>query len=55
MEILPKAIFIAIALIFLFDIELVKNRIWLIIKNILNVNAVFNLQDYIMSKSLKIL
>ncbi len=52
---LSKATLIVIAPMLLFDVELVKDRMRLLIKDVPSINAVFNLRDHIMSKSLKIL
>lgn len=54
-SVLLKITFTETALMLLFNVELVKDRMRLLIKNILSINAVFNLPAYIMSKSLKIL
>ena len=54
-SVLLKVTLTETAVMLLFDVELVKGRMRLLIKGVLSINAVFNLPVYIMSKSLKIL
>lgn len=54
-SVLLKVTLTEIALMLLFDVELVKERMRLLTKVVLSINAVFNLPVFIMSKSLKIL